>query len=202
MALLPTPAASISRFIREPSPVIASAGVSETSNMPCSSIDCVKVGAVFALAKILPGATDLIFMTCGSKRKAITARPSGGSELTCTEICRASPNCNSLFSGRKLNSITPAAGGPGFASAPVGSVFGVSCSTAGAIFTSDLALADVLETSVDGETTLFIAVATSIDFGGAVSVRAAVVFGSGMVEPAVSALAPVSIAGLVDAAEV
>jgi 4-amino-4-deoxy-L-arabinose transferase-like glycosyltransferase len=61
------------------------------------------VATALALAKKLPVVTDLTLITCGSKRRVNTARPSGAPALTWSASCRFSPRRISLCSGVRLN---------------------------------------------------------------------------------------------------
>ena len=85
---------------------LPAAGVSEIKTMPCSSIDCVNVGAVFALANRLPGAIELIFSTFGSKRSVTKAMPSGASDFNWTATSRFSPTFSSSLPESSASSMT------------------------------------------------------------------------------------------------
>src|SRR5260370_20748016 len=158
------------------------AGVTDTNNAPCSSIDWVIFGAVLAFANRRPAKTELILITFGSNRSVKTAIQTDASELISTASRRFSPRRSSLVDGVRLSSITLTVGWLAFALVSIFSRFGASCSTAGVSTTSCLLLPVVEERLVVGARTLLIAVATSIFGGGAVSVPfvGAAVFGCGI----------------------
>src|SRR6266851_2542561 len=178
------PTASTSMFSSEPSWVARigpAVGVIETSSIPLRSIDCAMMGAVFAFTNMTPGKTAFTLITHGSKRKVRTAILIGVSDLKSIASSCFSPGFISVLPGESLISIRP------FSAlldvSALASLFGASCSTAGVKAMSCFVLAVVAATFVAGETTLLIALATSIFGGGAVSVPfvGAAVFGCGIV---------------------
>src|SRR6185436_11055240 len=128
------------------------------------------VGRDFASVNIFPAATLLTLSTFGSKRSITTANPRRASELNSIASWRFSPTVSSDLAGARRNSITLGSGALTLGVSLVTALFGAR-SSAGAAPASFFKFSAVVETSVDGDTTFLIAVATSI-FGGAASVCA------------------------------